>query len=299
MKTRGSDARFVWALAPAPFVRVLTAARSCRSSSESTRGRGLAAALFLVFLLIAGGMLTGCGAAQSPPAPDILASREATVRRVDQLESLQLLMQEDLERFSSLGRRFGAARFDEAGRDLYARPFPLDLFRYVCVACLNEETDPTLEVVSHAADERAALTCQPAFLDDLLAELAGLEPEVGARARAKLLLIDEMRLVRGVLRQRIVRVPQMLRQSQVYLAEQRAEQRQLRAELERRRSLYRREDWRAIEQMLASYDAELAQLEDAIERLTVTYPEWPDLLDERVRTIYMELVALSPNPQPR
>ncbi|MBA2664832.1 MAG: hypothetical protein H0U74_21265 [Bradymonadaceae bacterium] len=248
----------------------------------STGHQLIAGGLFLV----TAALLMACGAAQSPAGPDIDAALNATTRQTAQIDSIQIQMADDLDQFVSL-----RSRFLHAGIELNQPPFPIEQFRFVVVSCLNEESNAAGEQPGNTVPS-AELLCRPTFLDDLLLRLEQVPPERRRTALEMLKLVDELRQVRSTLRHRIARIPQTIRTSQGLLEDQRAELRQAQAELERRRPQYSSSDWRAAQTRLEDFRTELSRLEDAIEALTVAYPDWPRQLDGHVSGLYMDLAGL-------
>jgi hypothetical protein len=237
--------------------------------------------LILVFFAL---QAAGCATAPSPPPPDLSVQRASIVERTDQLIRLQQWMERDLRQFVEL--RLALA---QSSSTLDTEGFPISLYRFVAIQCLNDALQPRGTTIEQAAD---IADCRPTHLDQLLEALSRTSPAMRDRALGDLERIDEMRKLNGLLRIRIARTPQLIGANQTYLVEQRAELRQTGSELERRRSLYGSDDYRAAENVLTEHQTILNAFEDAIETLTLAYPEWPTRLDEEINTLYMDLAWL-------
>ncbi len=245
---------------------------------------GLMAVLRLSIVIAFGSVLLGCGAAQSPPGPRIEPALAASAQYTVQLERVQQDMLADLDQFVSL-----RTRFLHGSIGLLEGAFPLELFRFVLMSCLNDENPQQMSVVGR-------LTCQPRYYDELVEKLAELPVEVreqqSAAAQEMLGQIDALRMLYRDARARIVQMPQMIRTGQAMLEDQRVELRRVSTDLERRRQLYRTEDWEQIQESLEGWRRQLSLLEDAIEALTLSYPEWTPQLDAHVTGLYMDLAGL-------
>lgn len=242
-------------------------------------------ALWVLMLLLIGLGTLGCAAAPSPPPPDLSGARDATLERTAQIERVEQWMERDLQHFVEL--RLGLA---QSLGHIHEPDFPLALYRFIAISCLNEEVQPREDAtIESSGDVR---DCTPPHLDRLVNALGERELSLRDQALTNLERIDEMRKLRGVLRLRVARIPQIIQANQLYLVEQRAELRQLATELERRRSLYSREDFLEAQAIIAQQRPLLDALEDAIEALTVLYPEWPTRLDQQVHSLYMDLADL-------
>lgn len=251
----------------------------------------LGAFLVLAALVWAQG---GCFGTRGPALPDLSVERTQVDQRTERLRLIRQVMDEDLVELASLSEGF-----IDSEPGLYARPFPLDLFKHVAVDCLNEPWDPNqLAVDDEAAQaEQPAglqLTCSPEFADRLLVDLQEKVPSRRSEAIAKLELLDEIRRLRGKLRQRLSRIQPILRASRSMLAGRRADLRQMRASFERRRTEYSATRWKELQQRLDLYAKNLQALDTQIKRLAETWPSWEPKLDQSVSMLYMELTQLSP-----
>lgn len=264
------------------------------------------------FLLIAAlsTALGACWGTTGPALPDMSVERDQVDRRSERLRLIRQVMREDLAEVQTLRQAFV-----DAPPGLYARPFPLDLFKHVAVDCLNEPWDPNQLAVDEngpdqpgqdqpgqdvpgqdepAGQSRLQLTCSPEFVDRLLVDLEEKVPERRSEAIAKLETLDALRQLRGKLRQRLRRIPPILRASRSMLAARRADLRQTRATYARRRTEYSAERWKELTQRLDLYEQNLRALDEQIERLTEAWPSWEPALDQSVSMLYMELTQLSP-----
>ena len=241
-------------------------------------------------------LLGGCWLSRKgPKPPDLSEQLTETQKRTQRVERIVEIMQRDLDKFEQLRRDF----FDTP-KAFYRPPFPLDLFKHVAMACLNEPWNPN-EV---ADDESSAairmpsnieLTCRPTFagrLDDALGERT---PERRRETLQKLQQVDNLRQLRGRLRERIGAIPSIVRAQRNFIADERAELRQLRALLQRRRTEYSAERWKQAQQRMREQSNALATLDSAVDRLDNTWPSWPERVDANVLELYMRLSELSAN----
>ncbi len=236
--------------------------------------------------------LAGCWGTRGPALPDLSAQRDQVERRSVRLQRIGQVMREDIAQFEELREQFS-----QPEPSLYAPPFPLDLYKHVAVDCLNEPWDPNQLAVSDQDTDDAKelpITCSPEFGERLLVELEEKVPERQQQAMAKLETLDELRQLRGKLRQRLSRIPAILRASRSMLAARRADLRQTRATYARRRTEYSAERWKELEDRLEAYEDDLGALQEQIERLDEVWPQWSPALDQSVSMLYMELAQLSP-----
>lgn len=246
----------------------------------------------LLSIIVFCGASTACFGTRGPALPDLSAERGEVTQRAERLDRIRQVMQRDLERVETLRAQFG-----QPDPGLYRPPFPLDLYKHVAVDCLNEPWDPNQLETSQGtgvADGGLGLTCHPEFGSRLLVELQEQVPQRREPALAKLHTLDELRRLRGTLRQRLERVPAILRASSSMLATRRAELRQMRASQARRRTEYSADKWRKLQQRFDAYEKDLAQLQVHIDRLGEVRPDWSPRLDQSVSMLYMELTKLSP-----
>lgn len=236
--------------------------------------------------------LTGCWETRGPALPDLSSQRSEAGREAQRLQRIRQVMGEDVERFDGLREEFG----DEPAQ-LYARPFPLDLYKQVAMECLNEPWDPNEDVVSdeESLHESLGLKCSPQFLGTLLDELSTQGSARRDEALARLRTVDEMRRLRGKLRHRLARIQPILQGSRSLLATRRAELRQARLSYRRRRTEYSASRWQQLQERLDAYRDELDQLEQRIIQLEDAWPSWPDELESSVSSLYMEISQL-PRP---
>jgi archaellum component FlaC len=243
-------------------------------------------------------LLGGCWLSQKgPEPPDLTKQVSETEERIQRIERIVEIMQRDLDKFERLRREFF-----ETPLDFYNSPFPLDLFKHVAMACLNEpwnpnELDEDAESAAIRSDADVELSCRPAFagrLDDVLAEEA---PDRRARTLQKLERIDTLRRLRGRLRDRIGAIPSIIRAQRNFIADQRAELRQLRASLERRRTEYSSARWNQAQSRVGEQSDTLDELATSVDRLDALWPKWPERVDANVLELYMRLSELSANEE--
>ncbi len=235
---------------------------------------------------------TGCFATHGPALPDLSEQHTEIEQRSQRLERIIGVMTRDLGRVETLRQEFA-----HADATLYQPPFPLDLYKQVAVSCLNKPWDSSqLHVDASDGDAEAGLnlSCQPEFGHRLAVELQEQVPERRAQALAKLRTLDELRQLRGRLRQRLSRVPAIVQASRSLLAARRAELRQMRAAQSHRRTEYSQDRWQQLQKRLEGYEQQLQHLQEHIERLAEAWPTWGPSLDQSVSMLYMELTKLSP-----
>lgn len=201
-------------------------------------------------------------------------------------------MQRDLDEFETL-----RAEFFETPPRFYRAPFPLDLFKHVAMACLNEPWNPAeLEDDDSSGTVRLKndieLTCRPTFADQLDEQLRDRAPSRREKTLQKLSRIDKLRRLRGQLRERIGRIPRITRSQRDYTADARAELRQLQSTLKRRRTEYSTERWNQAQKRLQQQKNALDALERAVKRLDTAWPAWPERVDQNVLELYMRLSKL-------
>jgi hypothetical protein len=236
--------------------------------------------------------LSGCVGTRGPSLPDVSVEQSQIAERSQRLERIRQVMSEDLAEFEALRVQVSAH-----APGFFARPFPLDLFKHVAIECLNEPWDPNqLETTDSGPSDTGdlGLLCRPEFGDRLFVDLEERVPQRRQKALVMLENIDKLRQLRGKLRQRISRIPEISRASQSLLATRRADLRQTRTSYARRRTEYSDERWQKLERRLAAFEEDLGELEDQIERLQQVFPGWSPALDQSVSMLYMELAQLSP-----
>lgn len=247
---------------------------------------GYVAVLWAV--VVFGGAVIGCGAKQSPPGPKLEPAILASAQYTAQLEQIQKAMLSDLDQFVSL-----RTRILHASTGVLEPPFPLDLFRFVLMSCLNDENSQQMTVID-------SLSCRPRYYEEFKDKLAELPDEIRQvrveAAQEMLQQIDDLRVLQQGTRARIVQMPQMIRNGQSLLEDQRVELRRIQVDMERRRALYLAEDWDYIQDSLAELGRQLSRLEDAIEALTLSYPEWTPQLNAHITGLYMDLAGLRSTP---
>jgi hypothetical protein len=253
----------------------------------------------LLVLLSTFAVLSGCWLSQKGPAPpDLSEQRTDTEERTQRIERIVAIMERDLGKFERLQREFF-----ETPPSFYDEPFPLDLFKHVAMACLNEPWNPNeLEDDGTSASIRMPsdieLTCRPTFaarLDETLAERVPAQRE---KTLQKLERIDTLRRLRGRLRERIGALAGIIRSQRNFIADERADLRQLRSSLERRRTEYSTERWRETQSRLREQSDALDALDQAVNRLDETWPGWPKRVDANVLEMYMRLSDLRANEGP-
>lgn len=225
----------------------------------------------------------GCWTSGGPALPDLSRQQVQVNERSERLRRIEELMHEDLTRVEDLHREF-AAGVDE----LIVAPFPLDLYKHVAMDCLNEPWEGE-DAEKTRADE---LTCEPAFLERLIAALQEKAPERSEEALERLRTVDELRRLRGQLRRRLSRIGPILSAGRDLVATRRANLRQLGVSQERRRTEYSEDRWEELQEYMAEYEDQLQELQQRIASLESASPKWPETLDRSVRQMYMEISTL-------
>ncbi|MGM0557819.1 MAG: hypothetical protein ACQEVA_15650 [Myxococcota bacterium] len=243
--------------------------------------------------------ISGCWLSQKgPEPPDLSQQLTETEQRIQRIERIIEIMTRDLDKFERLRREFF-----QTPPSFYDEPFPLDLFKHVAMACLNEPWNPNqLEDDGTSASIRMSsdieLTCRPTFAGRLDESLAERVPQRREKTLQKLERIDTLRQLRGRLRDRIGSIASIIRSQRNFIADERADLRQLRSSLERRRTEYSAERWREAQSRLREQADALDQLDTSVDRLDQTWPDWPGRVDENVLELYMHLSNLTAREGP-
>jgi len=241
---------------------------------------------------------------QGPPAPDISAQQAVVGEDTRRLRELHALVRRDLDEITALQRAF----FDvQPAR--WRPPFPLSQFKYVAMSCLNEppvgdpnlppaiEGDLTREAIS--ARYQVRLGCAPQTLPALW-DAVSPDDDAARFAVVQLARVDRVRELRSRLYWRLNQLPAVIQDRQAALATQRAEWRRVRAQIERDRSDYKDGTRVEADRRLATYEAELRELADAIVSLESSLPACPDDLQQRLSSFTLAITVLTPAaPAPR
>lgn len=235
----------------------------------------------LVLLVAALFWATGCATAPDPDPPDLNAPRESTELRIRSLDAAERSINGELVRIDELLLSL-EARITEAESE----EVPLSLLRLVAMNCLNTEY---LDLTSLSG---SSLSCRPEHLDRLEEELARRPQIARDLADEFLLLIDQVRILRGSMRERLARQPENIADHREFLAEERAALRQLETDLDRRRSLYSDAGWWRSLDSIAAQRRLLRVLDERLDALEEAIPRWSQELEERVSTLYFSLADM-------
>lgn len=186
----------------------------------------------------------------------------------------------DLDRLQELE---GALRQPPEG--LLAEPFPLDLFRHVLMACLNART--STEVAR--GTESDALQCDPPFADTLETALSDTVPERRETAMSVLRKADAFQRLRGRLRRRLTKIPQLVRTNRDTLASRRAELANRSESLKDKKTEYSTSRWREASERMQAYRNALNKLEHATNQLDTSDEVWPQRLEAINHDLYMAI----------
>jgi hypothetical protein len=231
---------------------------------------------------------------KGPDPPRVNKIVDRTRARAERMREVQSLMTQDLAQIQQLQQEIFSV-----DPNRWLQPFPLSLFRFVAMSCLNERLmldeerepdDPPRLAIQARYD--VALGCSPTSLPELWAAVSADE----AQARfmvVQLARIDRVRALRARLYKRLNLLPQLIREEQAKMAELRAEWRRVDAEIKRNRSAYRGESLTTAQRRLNVLDAELLELGESIIALSSAQSQWPQLLQRHISALTMELTALS------
>lgn len=237
--------------------------------------------------LIAAVILLGsaCATVPDPDPPDLSASVESAELRIRSLDAAERSINGELKRIDELLLSFDARRVEVESADL-----PLSLLRLVAINCFNTEyLDGALSLTSLSG---STLSCRPDHLDRLHEELEQRPLLARDIAQDFLLIIDQLRLLRGSLRERLARQPRTVADHREFLAEERAALRQLETDLVRRRSLYSDPSWWRITDSIAAQRRRLRALDERLDALEIASATWSDELEQRVSTLYFSLADI-------
>ncbi len=216
---------------------------------------------------------------QGPPLPDVQDHVQQTRERLERTLAERQAIESQLVEL-----RLTMLELDAPSRDLFAPPFPNDLFRHIAVECLNtpstQTEDPSAERPSfslpnsNGESRKHRLTCRPPYLSRLLEQLEASTPAQRTSMLQLLVQLDRFYQIRTSLREALDRLPEDVSQHREYLAEQRAEIRRIRTRLEARKPEYTRSRWQRVGERLEGWRAHLRSLDmlaDELERFSDTW----------------------------
>lgn len=229
---------------------------------------------------------SGCFNTRGPDPLDLSVAQQKISNDSQRLVQIRQVMERDLKELEAL-----RLSFESAPQELYAHPFPLDLFKYVAMRCFNDPFDTRAGDVG--ASEIDGLTCRSEYAGRLMVELHEQVPQHQAAALGQLTELDRLRQMRAKLLFRLGQLPGVLREMRQALATRRADLRRMRDAEARRRTEYRGDNWQEMERRFARFDQELNNLSTEIEQLAEVTPSWKPLVETQIAALYAHLTSLS------
>lgn len=227
----------------------------------------------------------GCTTVPSPPPPELGDSEREAKLRLQSIQAAEETIEREILRLDELVLSFQAQRELLLETDL-----PLARLRLVSMNCLNTEYGDGLSTVIGL--EGTPISCRPEHLQTLQDSLAEYSVTSRDQALQFLYIIDQVRILRGALRQRLTRLPETIADHQDFIVEERANLRRIEADLARRRSLYSSADWADVMTLIGTQRVLLREFEGQLDQLAELYPQWPAILEEKVALVYFELSEL-------
>lgn len=225
---------------------------------------------------------TACATVADPDPPDLSSSHEAARARIHSVDAAERTILDDKARLDELYASFQALSSRASQAEI-----PLGLFRLVAMNCLNTEYGEGISDVRRV--NGLPLSCRSPHLDRLLTSLEASPTTSRDDAIQLLYLIDQIRILRGSLRRRLTRIPQIVAEHREFIIEERALLRQLQVDLERRRALYTGAGWRASFEPIDDHRRILNELSDRLDEFARDYPAWPAEIELLISTIYFDL----------
>jgi hypothetical protein len=238
---------------------------------EAAAGAALAAAVV--------GCATGRTGPKLPSFEDARAQVDTFAQKTDRARNV---IKRDLNRLQELE---GELRHPPEG--LLAEPFPLDLFRHVLMACLNART--STQVARNTETTSDGLQCDPHFADKLETALQETVPQRHETAMSLLGKADAFQRLRGRLRRRLTKVPQLVRTNRDTLASRRAELANRSESLKDQKTEYSTSRWREVSSRIDAYRNALNKLEHATNQLDTSDEVWPERLESINHDLYMAI----------
>lgn len=206
-------------------------------------------------------------------------------QRIASVDAIENSIRDDLQQFEQLEEDLGGlmVRVDQ-------EELPFSLLRLVAMNCLNTEYDGSGTQVVDLGGR--PLTCRPAHIDGLRQQIDDKPTAVRDLVYDLLYAVDQARLLRGSLRQRLARLPGTIEEHSEFIADERARLRQLASELEQERNVYSTRQWREVNERLDDYRDLLQQLENRLGQLSMDSDAWPERVDTLVTAIYFELAYM-------
>lgn len=240
----------------------------------------------------------GCTIFKGAPAPSFATQRNLVAEQSQRLQHISAVMNADLREFQQLHDAFFAHALD-----IYASPFPIDLFKQTAMSCLNKPSSTVGESPEQLAYTRAqlisfrrrfgiSLTCVPNELETCINTIVRRTPERLEFALAQLQNVDKLRRLRAKLKRRNTRLKAIIEQQYTRLATWRAEWRKTQAQLDRRRDEFNKNTWSITQTRLNRYKDNIEALKKSIVLLESTSVSWPNTLETLVDRFYRDLAGL-------
>ncbi len=252
--------------------------------------------------------LTACAALfPSAPARELTAERAVASGGANRARDIRLVMLRDLARISDASKD----ALEGAPADL-APPAPRSLFKLAAVSCLNEDASYVTDAGGPVrrgflfdepeqvdppgralfAPFGARVDCSPVALAPLASALEKL-PDAQARAiAARLARVDQTRALRDTLRARVVKIPDLARQSRERLAQERATLRRVRNKTDATLGEFGPEQIAQTRANLRDWRRELVRWEREVNALENASIGWAVRLDTDLRRLYLGLSEL-------
>ena len=224
----------------------------------------------------------GCATTADPPPPDLTSSQDSAQSRLHSIDAADASINRDLERLGELRNDL-----DYLVERTVENDVSLSLLRLVAMNCLNTEYDSVSTGIS--GFDTTSLSCEPAHFDKLEEALSQAPSAVREDALQLLFVVDQARLVRASLRQRLATLPRLVSEHRDFIVDERARLRQIEADLNQRRNLYSNQGWQEATDRIAEYRESLASLSLRLDEIVEAYPQWPTRVDELMATIYFDL----------
>ncbi len=229
-----------------------------------------------------------CGACTSTPDPQVQSlepTAQATQARTQSVEASHQSITNSLDRLESLIADFDDLRDAAASADL-----PHSLLRLVAINCLNAAYVASPQE-RHLLDGRP-LSCDPEHLQLFSDSIADASTADRDRAHELLFMVDQIRLLRGALRQRLARLRSSASDHLDFIADERARLRRHEAQLEQQRHRFSDEGWQRAAEDLEGRRQELSELQARIADISELYPQWQPRIDDAISHLYFSLSNL-------
>lgn len=238
-----------------------------------------------IFVAAAAVLAVGCATNQADIDPELAPSKQTADEYYESLNSAEETIRSELETLRQL-----SGDIEGLTEELTDAQLPFSLLRLVAMNCINTEYNASSSQVVDLGGR--PLSCRPAHIQRLTDALQDHPASVRDRVWDLLYTVDQARMLRGGLRQRLTVLPDTLEDYREHIVDERATLRQLEADLEQERNVYGSGQWRQVNQKLDEYRQLLEDLERRVDELAEDYPRWPDVVDAHIAEIYFELSDL-------